>query len=350
MNKILALVIARFKKIRQQKFLDAPAAHKDSFAMVGAGTHATTNLYPCLWHLGIPVKTICTAHDDTAAKAARRWPGCTGTSKLDDILHDPGISAVIVSTHPGQQWPITRRLLEAGKHVYVEKPLGSCLQDLIEIQKIAAGNILMVGLQRRFAPITSKTKKLITSPVSYHYRFLVGAYPEGDPFYDLFIHPVDHALTLFGKATFVSATITQNAGMLTCFLVLDHNGVKGNFELSTHHTWNYCREEMNIITADKIIVSNYPNELHYVKKQRGFLNLPLEKLTGPEQTKKVVMQSNDFNPVGSNNSLYLMGFYPSLETFSQRVAKRAAHSTDMEQLVNVYELLDQLKLIAKQHP
>lgn len=346
MNKILSGLIKRYKKIQQTKFLNAPLDGQQHFAIVGAGQHATTHLYPCLWHLGAPVRKICTVHEATAVKAALRFPECKGTTRLEDILQDQTIRGVIVCTDPGAHPEICSRLLKAGKQVFVEKPLGKTSEELAAVQANASDKVLMVGLQRRFSPLAQKISNKLKDPISYHYQFRVGAYPEGDAVYDLFIHPVDFAISLFGKAAVRHCTLLKNGSGLTVNLILDHGNCTGNLELSTHYSWKFCSEELTICQQDGIIRSSYPSSLTYEKKQASMMGLPLEKLGSKGRSLEILLQPNDFNPIATNNSLVQMGFYPALELFVQRVRSGSANQQEQQELQAVYRILDQISISA----
>lgn len=336
--------------MQQSGFLDAPQRQQRQFAIIGAGQHATTNLYPCLWHLGVPLRTICTSHEITAKKAALRFPNCTGTANLEDILQDPAIQGVIVCTHPQAHPAISTRLLNAGKHVFVEKPLGHSLSELAAVQQCSQNKILMVGLQRRFSPLAQKLRSLLNSPLSYQYRFLVGSYPEGDPVYEIFIHAIDFIVSILGKPQVRHCSVQKSSTGLTCLLVLDHSGCIGQLELSTNYSWKYCRETLEISQADSIISASYPSALSVEKKQPSLLGLPLEKIRGKGQSVEVYLQPNDFNPVAANNSLVKMGFYPALDTFVKRVSEGGENLQEQQELMAVYEILDEIALTAgKQH-
>lgn len=346
MNRLLHALINRYKKIQQTRFLDAPLAGPEQLAIVGAGQHAITHLYPCLWHLGIPVKKICTRHEPTAKKAAARFPGCTGTADLGDILQDPAIQGVIVCTQPKAHPEICSRLLSAGKQVFVEKPLGYSSSELAAVQQLAKDKILMVGLQRRFSPLVQKLSSLINNPVSYQYRFLVGAYPEGDPVYEVFIHSIDCIVFLLGKPSILHCSVRKAASGLTCHLVLDHGACIGHLELSTNYSWKNCTETLDICQPDGIIRASYPAALSLEKKQPALLGIPFEKISGQGQSQEIFLQPNDFNPVAANNSLVKMGFYPALELFVRRLRTSATNQQEQLELLAVYEILDQIALSA----
>jgi predicted dehydrogenase len=78
------------------------------------------------------------------------------TTDVDDVFADPSIDTVFVVTRHDTHSSFVTRALESGKHVFVEKPLALTLEDLEGVAKAAraSDNLLMVGFNRRFAPLT----------------------------------------------------------------------------------------------------------------------------------------------------------------------------------------------------
>jgi Predicted dehydrogenases and related proteins len=78
------------------------------------------------------------------------------SADVDDVITDPAIDTVFVLTRHDSHAPLVVRALEAGKHVFVEKPLALSEDDVDHIENVARASdrLLMVGFNRRFAPLT----------------------------------------------------------------------------------------------------------------------------------------------------------------------------------------------------
>lgn len=342
MTSFLQSGIDRYRKMKRNRVLNQPLGFKKQYAIVGAGQHSTNNLHPCIWHLGLPVKWICTGSPETAVKAAYRWKDCRGTGNLEDILNDPAIAAVFVSTIPRLHAGIATKLLRHNKHVFVEKPVGLSLPELKDLIMEQKELLCQPGLQRRFAPITVALKKQLKSPISYNYRFLVGAYPEGNALFDIFVHPVDFVVQLFGPATMAYVTAT---GPNSYLLVLEHGSVKGVLELSTSHSWKTAVDSISINTAAQVITASYPHSLQSTGKPAKMGSLPLEKIFS-RPVQKTVHLSDDFIPVPVASSHYRQGFYPQLEHFVRMVESgQTDERSRLQGLLPVYEILDALRNI-----
>lgn len=107
--------------------------------------------------------TVVDAHPERLAEAAAQFPASALASDLGDVLDD--IDAVLIATPPGSHAAIARRALEAGKHVLVEKPLTTSVEDAQMLVDIAdeRGVQLMVGHTFEYNPAVWKLRDLVRS-------------------------------------------------------------------------------------------------------------------------------------------------------------------------------------------
>lgn len=120
---------------------------------------------PCLQKAGAQIKYIASAGGLNAKVLAKKAGAECATSDYKEILQDPEVSLVIVTTRHNLHARMVQEVLEAGKSVFVEKPL--CLHpeelDAIEAayKNAPEGTTLTVGFNRRFSPFATKLKKLV---------------------------------------------------------------------------------------------------------------------------------------------------------------------------------------------
>lgn len=69
------------------------------------------------------LKSICDLNRDRMENVLRLYPGVTATTKFEQIQNDPEIEAVFIATPVGTHFKLARELMQAGKHVLIEKPL-----------------------------------------------------------------------------------------------------------------------------------------------------------------------------------------------------------------------------------
>lgn len=338
-------LVARLKNIRKQAYLKLNFSKK--YAFIGMGNHSISNLYPVLNYLRIDLKYIVTQSSKNAETIDRNFPNVIGTNDLDAVLRDPEISGVFICVDPRAHFGLAKRVLQAGKNVFVEKPPCSTaeeLNELIEIERESKG-VCLVGLQKRYAPVNLELKKYSKATCTYNYRFLTGSYPEGDPFLDIFIHPIDLACYLFGPAKVVSVLKQKRDGSITIFLQLLHkNSTMGSIELSTFYSWKNAQEELTVNTSRGIYRSTNTENLLHEPKHGLIFNLPLEKILNKQSASIALIQRNTFNPTIENNQIYSSGYYSELSSFIKicETGKGSNHST-LSQCLNTYELISKIR-------
>lgn len=112
---------------------------------------------------GFELAGICDVDPERLRPVAARYPHAAGTTNVDAILGDPSIDAVYVATPVSTHFDLARRALESGKHVLLEKPLATRVDQAQALARLAAerGVTLMVGHTFVFSPPVRKVKELI---------------------------------------------------------------------------------------------------------------------------------------------------------------------------------------------
>lgn len=106
------------------------------------------------------------------------------TTRFEDLLEDPEVDLVMVTTRHDLHAPMALQALRAGKHVFVEKPLALREGEVDEIERFYAerpdGPLLMVGYNRRFSPAAQAVARVLagrTTPILANYRMNAGFIP-----------------------------------------------------------------------------------------------------------------------------------------------------------------------------
>jgi predicted dehydrogenase len=108
---------------------------------------------------------ICDMNDTRRAEFAARYPNARATADFDEMLADATLDAVVISTPVPTHYELAKRVLEAGKHVLVEKPPAMNRQEMDELVAIAIANdlTLMPGHLLLYHPGVLKLKELVDS-------------------------------------------------------------------------------------------------------------------------------------------------------------------------------------------
>jgi predicted dehydrogenase len=107
----------------------------------------------------------CDLSDDNLRRYGKLYPEARMTSDIDELLADDAVDAVAIATSVPTHHPLGMRVLAAGKHLFVEKPLALSLSEARELVEAAedADLRLMVGHLLLFHPGLRVVKRLIES-------------------------------------------------------------------------------------------------------------------------------------------------------------------------------------------
>jgi predicted dehydrogenase len=169
-----------------------PAAAKSiAIGLLGAGNFATSTLLPAIKRVGgVTLVGVCAANGSHSHHTARKFGFQVCVTDEDRLIHDAAINSVVVATRHHLHARQVLAALKAGKHVFCEKPL--CLnedelRDIVRFydqksddEQVAGKPLLMVGFNRRFAPLALQLKSFlrgIHEPLALHYRVNAGFIP-----------------------------------------------------------------------------------------------------------------------------------------------------------------------------
>ncbi len=347
MNRLVTDIINRWKSYRNRKLLQSP--YSASYAFVGVGSHALQNLYPVLQYVGIKLKYICCKSTDKLQLIERRF-GIKATTSLEDILNDDEVRGVFVCTSPDSHYSLCKRIIDAGKYVFVEKPPCRTADEFKQLVLADTKQLVMTGMQKRYSPYvrTLKAELLRNHPVSYTMVYHTGAYPEGNYFTDLFIHAVDLSIFLFGNAEIKDFQHSERNGTTTIQILLSHSNIIGFMELSTAFSWSNPEETLRINTTAGEYRLLQMEKLSYYHHPRRCFGVPLEKIGLFTVSERILAERNNFNPLAVNNQLYSQGFIPEIKAFAEVVEYSGKNYSALPSLVPTYKLLDKLQKKIKQ--
>jgi predicted dehydrogenase len=163
----------------------------------------------------------------TSNHAAERYPGIKTVHTLKDLLADPTLDLIVISTPSGAHFDQARQALEAGKNLVVDKPMCTTSADIAKLIKLAAKKKVLLSAfhERRWDSEFQTTQKLLreghlgrlvhfestldrwstTSRVPWKDSAELG----GGVLLDLGTHLVDQALALFGKPQSIGAEVLR---------------------------------------------------------------------------------------------------------------------------------------------
>ena len=156
---------------------------KVAVSFLGAGNYATASLLPPLKGMdAVDLRGLATFSGRTAKGVAQQFGFAFCASEIEEVLSDDTV-AVMIATRHNTHADFVMRALEAGKHVYVEKPLALSVDELAKIYHLfrhVEGVQLMTGYNRRFAPMTCQVRNFFSSvniPLVVNIRINAGFIP-----------------------------------------------------------------------------------------------------------------------------------------------------------------------------
>jgi scyllo-inositol 2-dehydrogenase (NADP+) len=175
---------------------------------------------------GWELAAILQRHGDTAARA---YPGVAIARSMDELLAQPGLDLVVISTPPSTHFGLARQALEAGKHVVLDKPFVATSDEgrqLIELAR-ARKRVLSVYQNCRWdgdfmtlrQVLDSKELGRVVTMESRNDRYWPAprrkpwqekTLPGNGLLHDLGVHLVDQALALFGTPESIFADVRQD--------------------------------------------------------------------------------------------------------------------------------------------
>jgi len=178
--------------IERKMSLHAPASPASlaspAVAFIGAGNYAGRVLIPAFRASGARLVAVASANGINAARYGRKYGFELVSTDVEAVFAAPEIDLVVIATRHDTHAQFVQRALNAGKHVFVEKPLAltGFEIDAIEasLRDSARPNtrMLMIGFNRRFAPLAVRMKALlgaVREPKNFIVTVNAGAAPAG---------------------------------------------------------------------------------------------------------------------------------------------------------------------------
>lgn len=161
---------------------------ENGISFIGSGNYATAVLIPAFKATGAHLRSVASSAGVSGLHAGRKFGFDETTTDTNRVFSDAATTAVVITTQHDSHPRFVLQAIDAGKHVFVEKPLCLTLNQLDEIQSAytdacaqrSSVPMVMVGFNRRFAPQVLKMKQLlggVTGPKAFIMTVNAGAIP-----------------------------------------------------------------------------------------------------------------------------------------------------------------------------
>lgn len=141
---------------------------KIGVSIIGCGNHVLGKHLPNLRRMsGVEVRALASATGKNAAMIADGIDATIVTTDVGELLNDPDTDAVMVCSSQPEHYEHIRQTIEAGKAVYVEKPMVTLLNDFGKIVRLMEERpvLFTLGLNRRYSPMVTRLRESIDGPI-----------------------------------------------------------------------------------------------------------------------------------------------------------------------------------------
>lgn len=293
-------------------------------AMIGLGDIAQKAYLPVITTRDDIELVFCTRNQNTLDRLTKMYRVSESVNNIDDLL-DKALDAAFVHTSTESHTDIVRKLLQHDIHVYLDKPIAYSYDESRKLVELAeqTGRILMIGFNRRFAPMydqlkTKEDRRLIIMQKHRvfdpgHARYIV---------FDDFIHVVDTLLYLApGKIRDVRVSSLQQGDQI--YQIALHLDGDGFTAMGIMNRDSGMAEETLEVTSpgNKWMVRGLNTTAHY---------------TGREEH---VYHFNDWD-----STLYRRGFPQIIDHFLHCVRHNSAPLQSARDALDTHALCEQITM------
>ena len=247
--------------------------------MIGAGNFTNQVLLPALKKTNVRLKSIASSGGVSGTHLGKKHGFEQSITDVDMIFKDPEINVVFITTRHNSHAQFVCRALEAGKNVFVEKPLAITLGGLEKVIEIynnlrkQSRPTLMVGFNRRFAPHIVKMKSLLDTvkePKSFIITVNAGGIPadhwtqdpkvgggriigEGCHFIDLMRFLVGHPITGVKSTVIGNYSKVEPRSDKITFTMTFADGSFGTVHYLANGHKSFPKERVEVFCAGKIL-------------------------------------------------------------------------------------------------
>lgn len=334
-------------------------------AFIGAGGHSFRNIYPALQYAPVDLRAICDHDTARAENYARAFGAHRAYTDHREMLAAEHPAAVFIVTgyDPDGQVQATRiaaDCLQAGAHVWMEKPTASTrrqVRDLAELSE-QTGRVVMTGIKKIFTPAMQKAKSIMTSdefgPVSsVAVRYPQALPPETDradgatmrSFLDHIYHPGAVLAYLCGPIRRLSYEWEPAAGGSVSSLLFD-SGVIGTLHLAAGAAPNAPLERVEIIGRKaNIVIDNGVRTTYYRRGANPHYGRTPSYIV-PDDAAPLIWEPEFSLGQLYNKNLFYLGYVPEILHFCEAVQGEHPLTmgtlTQADQIMALYEAYQHL--------
>jgi predicted dehydrogenase len=305
---------------------------------IGAGGHSFRNVYPTLQYAPVDLVAICDRDEERATAYARQFGARTHYTNHQEMLERerPDAVFIVTSYHPDgrvQATDLALDALEAGAHVWMEKPTAASFQEVQQLITTSKdkNRYVMTGLKKTFFPAIEKAKEIISSPDFGRPSSLYIRYPQHMPSFadrsdltkctsllDHIFHPGSIIHYLMGKIGQLSYEWEPfNGGSITTMRFL--SGAVGTMHMTAGASGSSPLERLEVVgEGANVVVENGVKVTYYRPANRPAYGRSSSFLVDNEAAPLYWEPEFSLGQLYNKNIFYL-GYVPEILHFCESV-------------------------------
>jgi predicted dehydrogenase len=310
---------------------------------IGCGSHSFRNLYPTFQFAPVNLAAVCDLDGEKAKAFAKKFGAQNAYSNHHDMLERESLDAVFICTgydkNGRPQFPkLAIDSLNAGCHVWIEKPPASSCLEIEQMQKAAGKNKknVVVGLKKMFFPANEKARQLMELEDFGKPSLLLLQYPQYIPtkdrfeeyfknnnlhvigFLDHICHPASLLVFLFGMPDALYYDRTSNGAGVALFHY--KTGALASLAFTVGSSLNQGMEHTTIISDSgrHISVENNIRVTYHKMPWIGYGDVPDYFKGSPEDASAVWEPEFSLGQL-YNKGIFLLGYYNEVNEFARSI-------------------------------
>lgn len=321
--------------------------------IVGVGSHAYRNLLPTMNYLPVSLEAVCDINRPLAEKTATQYGAKGCFSDALEMYRRAELDAVFLCVSPILHPQLACDALDAGLHVWMEKPPARRASEISEIIRHRKDKVAVVGFKKAFMPATQKAIEIFSSAQFGPLRSILAVYPMTIPedgeaaLSDGSIpnwlrngcHPLSLCLAVGGAVRAVTVHRAAHGGG-ACILEFA-SGAIGNFHLAAGvnkgqpiERYTFFGDECHLVIDNGLTVT----------LQRGIpFNYGRNTTYLPEglDSGGIVWEPQNREGTLENKSLFTQGIYNEMQYFcTQVLANAPAEKGSLEFALDVMKVYE----------
>jgi predicted dehydrogenase len=292
------------------------------------------SIFPSLEYVNVQLVATCDPQLEQAKACAKRYGADAAYSSLREAIKAGGLDAVLLVVGPGQHPELACEALDAGLHVWLEKPPSfdvAGVDRMIAAQK-RSGKTVVVGFKKAFMPGTRRMRSFIESGRLGAVRTIQARFPMNVPsdgeavlrdrrftnWLGNGVHPLGFLAFMAGRPDSLTVTRAKTGGG---FIVFEYaNGIVANLHLAEGHGVSGPMERYEIVCERGHMILNNNVELRVYRPGYPFdYSKGADFAEGGEDVAALIYEPQHTLSVLSNKAVFMQGFVQEIDEFVKAV-------------------------------